>query len=1753
MADTSIKFTLAVDDAQFKTAIDAAQLKTATMTGNMSRGFGSASAGVQGLSNQLASMGAIAAAAFSVNKIAALTDAYASLNARVALASQGVGSAAVAQQQLFEIAARSRVGVQGLSEVYVTLSRSASEMGASQSRVLGITETLSKAMTISGGSAESARAAMVQFGQGMNAGALRGEELNSVLEQAPRLAQALAEGMGQPVGALKTLAAEGKITTEVVFTALERMKGRIDAEFEQLPTTIGQAMTLIQNSLLQTIGVFDQANGISRGFADGLVVLSNNMDTAVVAAGSLAAAYVLLRISTTAATVASSALALATGALGGPIGLVVTALGLGAAAWVAWRAAGVNGEEAVKTKVIESHEDIIKRVDQQAAKLRERNQLAGLSIEPLPNQTALDSGKEYTDAYNKYQAVINRTGQFAGIPDAVRDDLIKSSGAKMANAFRSYSEFARDLTDETKRVTTAARTAFMADYQSGGDKLAKQLADYDTKFLGKVSAEQRNKDLAAIRAKAPKAAVDDTIKTAVDAQVALYEQLQITVTSGEKRSQEALTASRAAGLVQDQDFYTQKRDLALGANAGIQSLVNLEIKAVESSKLATKDKASAVVKYNGELTKLREDEIGINAKYNNELLVAAAELAKKYNEALSKVLGDGILKTAALNAETRALEAQTKTVRLHGIAIDSTATILAREEVANLSAALATTLHNKAIAEQIGLTKEQNDNFATTIAQLTALKNVATGTANASAGKDVAQAGLDQTERLVGNKVQDPFKDWGNTLRETFATAGDGLARMVSVMGVLAESGKEYAKEMSVINALRKEGGKSNLETASVNEQALIERTRKDQISAYASMAGAAKGFFKEGSDGYRLMSGIEQAAHLMQMANLAEKLFTSLFVSTTTATGVAAGQVAETAAVTLGEAERNVVKAPGVFMAFMSALGPWGMAAAAVAIAAVLGSMSKGGSAPSVSMDAFAGQAANTGTGTVLGDPTAQSESIQNSLDALEGYAKPSLLFTSQMVSLLRSINNSLAGATSSLLSSGFDAFGSQFQGSSSASGGGIIGSIFGKSSSSTSLSDLGLAFAKQTVGEAIKSLSLQQYEVTRTDSSSSGLLGFGSKSSTSYNTSMSAVDAKVAETMSTAVKQMFEIVSTAATQIGVTQDQIDALQSIDTGLSKISLKDKTGQEIQELLTAVFSAMGDTLAVAIAPSLKDMQLAGEGLLETLTRVTNGLTITNDWARIFGQSMFEMSLAGAKSANLLAEAFGGLENLNSQSQAFYEAFYTDAERAAESQSAMTRALASVNLTLPESKEAFRALAVGLDLTTESGRAAYAMMLSLAPTFSDTAETLAQIADDLATAATDALQKVIDTAQQGVSDAMAALGRAVDAERKTITSAYEAQSAAVQSSLDTVSASVSKLQSLSSILRSTLDGMSIAGAESANRSSAQATIFAALAQARSGGGLPLDGQLDNALRAVAQPSEQLYSTFEDYARDFYKTANDIAALAEMTDAALTADQIQQRQMTDQLALLKSNHDAEMTRLEGIISTAQAQIDAINAVNTSVLTVVQAIANLGTAINGLASANAAASAAAQAAAAAAATGSLGAAGGGDGWANSSAYAHGSGVSVVPGDSDLITAAKLVYQSAVGGVSTSQFNAAAAAVGGDIYGATGWNGDPESFRALYGFAAGTNSVPYDMTANIHAGERIIPAADNRLLMARLSSPQGSSELIAEVRALRAEVQGVNEEMKGLRIEAQASASNTNKTARLLERAMPNGTAIAVEAVTS
>lgn len=196
-----------------------------------------------------------------VRQFVQFADAATELRNKLNLSSQTAAESANAYSRLYGIAQQSRVSFVELGNTYASIARVGNEMGVSQDRLLRITEAIGNAMTISGGSAASMQAALVQLGQGLASGTLRGEELNSVFEQTPRLARAIADGLGVPIGQLRELGSQGQLTAEAVMAALERSAPQLAREVQGSIATVSQAFTQLGNTATRFADEVNQASG----------------------------------------------------------------------------------------------------------------------------------------------------------------------------------------------------------------------------------------------------------------------------------------------------------------------------------------------------------------------------------------------------------------------------------------------------------------------------------------------------------------------------------------------------------------------------------------------------------------------------------------------------------------------------------------------------------------------------------------------------------------------------------------------------------------------------------------------------------------------------------------------------------------------------------------------------------------------------------------------------------------------------------------------------------------------------------------------------------------------------------------------------------------------------------------------------------------------------------------------------------------------------------------------------------------------------------------------------------------------------------------------------------------------------------------------------------------------------------------------------------------------------------------------------
>ncbi|HHE9517897.1 TPA: tape measure protein [Haemophilus influenzae] len=208
--------------------------------------------------NQMLSLRNLVAGYFAMiagGNVIKIADDWAAVDSRVKLATKSVEEHKYALSHIFDLSQRSGQDYLASADLFSKVNRSAGDLGLSLDDTLNLTEIIGQTMTIGGGDQGAQQAALMQLGQALGSGALRGDELNSIIEQAPRLANAIADSFGVPIGQLKDLGKEGKLTSKELAQGLLKQADKIQKEFDQMPKTFGRGMTILKNKAGQLIDV----------------------------------------------------------------------------------------------------------------------------------------------------------------------------------------------------------------------------------------------------------------------------------------------------------------------------------------------------------------------------------------------------------------------------------------------------------------------------------------------------------------------------------------------------------------------------------------------------------------------------------------------------------------------------------------------------------------------------------------------------------------------------------------------------------------------------------------------------------------------------------------------------------------------------------------------------------------------------------------------------------------------------------------------------------------------------------------------------------------------------------------------------------------------------------------------------------------------------------------------------------------------------------------------------------------------------------------------------------------------------------------------------------------------------------------------------------------------------------------------------------------------------------------------------------
>lgn len=911
-------------------------------------------------------------------------------------------------------------------------------------------------------------------------------------------------------------------------------------------------------------------------------------------------------------------------------------------------------------------------------------------------------------------------------------------------------------------------------------------------------------------------------------------------------------------------------------------------------------------------------------------------------------------------------------------------------------------------------------------------------------------------------------------------------------------------------------------------------KTAKSELDSYAAVAGAVKNLFGKKTKEYKAFATIEKTIHLARIAmTIAEMVLGKQAVASTISDNLA--KTASTVAAASVDAVAGVVKA------IASMPFPLNLAAGAATAAVLYGLVSsiggKSGGGVSNSMPTQ-----NEGTGTVFGDATAKSTSIEDSLELLKTANVLTQKYTPQMLLHLRNIDANIGGLVNLLVRTGSVSsavksmniatgsvaavsLGDKLQSANtSIHAESIIAKtdmkvfnslakfIFG--STKTSITGQGFTGKPQTLGDIISdAFDAQYYAIIETKKKQLW------SSSTSYSTKFVGADTELTQQLTAVFTGIYGAVEAGAKALGQSGDDVTAaLNSFVVDIGLVSLTG-TATEVQDRLAAVFGAASDNIAKAVMPGLEQFQEVGEGYFTTMVRVATELENVNSWLDMLGGTLISLGIAGVQTTQALLDVFGGISEFESVVSSYYDNFFSEEEKLAKKQEQLSKAFENYSLTLPSTIEGYKQLVNAQDLNTASGREAYYILLQLSSAFYE----VASAANDAASA-TQASIKAAENVQAAQIIAL------VDAQKKALSAQTAAVAAAEKEHKSQLAQSaklaasskneeITSLQKAQSAIKSIVDallnlkqelkGMLLETLDVSKKYSAlKDDYLKALSGASFGDSESISNLSSSARDFLNASSQQAGSNFE-YQRDIGRVMAEVGSLygTKVTEYDIISSQLSVAQQ-------------QLTELQKISTALENEANSATTTSVAESTLPILIQDWKQAQKDW-----------------------------DSWFSTRSSGQvedwaGVGTTMKLSDS------KGLYTDTSGQqfvFDKDQGYYALASMSKDWADALVRNYGAATIASSYmpSFDVGTNFVPNDMTAKIHKGERIIPAADNKLLMQAVNSSESDEitaellvTLIDEVRALRQEQQSSN----------YSIAVNTMKSYKLLDKFAGDGMPVVV-----
>ena len=1102
-------------------------------------------------------------------------DAMTNINSKLKLVTSSTNEFIIAQTELYKISQDTRSSFAGNIELYQRISMATKNLNLSQKDMLDLTKTINQSMTISGTTAAGSEALIVQLGQAFSSNFQSvAQELGTIRDQAPRLYQAILSGTKMTAAEFKKAAESGQLSSKMIIDALENQGIAVDKDFGKMVITVDGATTRINNAILKNIGNFDKLTGTSKFVADSISSIAKSMDE--VNPEELLQSVEYIKNASIALVASYTILKTAKGAYAGYNAVLeytnkVNKLNIDLENSKAQ--AYSDGMKALYARKIADKALNTGMLDGNILKTKQIKSLQNEAIQ-------LEKVAKNTQAYSYQLEGTANSFKLASITGAAFKTVlstipfiaisigISAIATSLFEASKNSELLEKTLHSTGEELKKLTKNQLEFRKQLLSEELTKQKArEFEAQYQLELGYDNKNKKLRIER----QAKIDDEKAKTKD----LINQLkEINNIEGNFNKSKNNTNQKVKTPIKKPDTESEiLHQLKLEEiKSNINSTDKSNIELLKNHLQYTEDALSLADIMGFKESTLRNLQL--------ERLNTIEEIKKEQDKNL-----DNLIKTQSAYTQIMGTgyDRWLETVNQKLIELSSTG-ILTAQELQNVY----DTLENQ----------YKTDNLITANEEYMSL--------------------LDSQISLSESAL-----DWNANLEGVANTIQNIAKSSMQLSTIEKKSEKEKLKAQNEFYKLTKDISKDSeqYKTAEINltkkTKAINEASIQSQIVGYGTLAGAVSQMFDEGSKDAAAFHVVESG--LAMVAGIR-------------------------AILTQGSGDP--------YTAFAR------MAAMAASVASLLSSanIAFGGDSVSSSSDAFSAQVENTGTGSVLGDTSKASESITNSLGILEDYARPEFQLLSSMNQSLLSIDEKIGGVSALLIQNGGYAFGEGYTevsfddkglgitfqnqldkiataidpvsnflgGATDKLTGAILGGLFGKTSVKQKLTDYGINFNNALLTDAIEQINGQAYQTITTKIKKKSW--FHSSTKTKVKTYFQGLDDEVERQFSLVLSNLYDTTIQAGEALDTSSTDIEnSLSNFIVSIGKISTKGKSGEQLQEQISNIFSKIGDDIAQTAFPALTQFQSIGEGLFETLTRVASGMEVAEYYINRLGNGFEDIN------------------------------------------------------------------------------------------------------------------------------------------------------------------------------------------------------------------------------------------------------------------------------------------------------------------------------------------------------------------------------------------------------------------------------------------------------------------------------------------------------------------------------------------------